>query len=320
MSETSLTTGYVETPMYFEAGDHTLFGVLTMPPEGRARTGLIILPGAGSPLTVNRNRISVRICREITAFGYAGFRMDYHGVGDSTGSVEEFRLDRPFVKDVAAAVGRLRALGVERVVLVGSCFGARTALSAAEKLDNIDAVILIASALRDYKFGEVKPLVTARSWSLGRYLRAMMKPSRIKGLFDRRMRRTYGLYARSKLRFMAARVPGIRRTVASKATANEEVSPAFERPLRALVARGVAVRFVFGAEDGFYTDEFRTAAAGTLADVLDERRGVVQLAVLPGRLHGFTTLAVQDAVVDEIVGWVADHPVEEGRATADAGS
>lgn len=317
MSKTEVQTTYIETPVYFDAGDHSLFGVLTLPPDGRARTGLIILSGGGALLTVNRNRMSVRICREVADLGYAGFRMDYHGAGESTGSIGEFSLDRPFVEDVAAAVRYLRTVGVERVVLAGSCFGGRTALSAAPTLDNVEAVILIATALRDYPFGEGMSLVKARKLSIGRYVREMLRPRRIKGLFHRRVRRTYWLYARNKLRVMAARVPGIRRTVASKPTGTEEVSPSFERPLRELVGRRVPVRFLFGEEDGFYTDEYRTAAAGSLADVLDERRGSVELAVLPGRLHGFTTLAVQDAVVDEIVRWAAAHPPADFPATED---
>jgi hypothetical protein len=65
------------------------------------------------------------------------------------------------------------------------------------------------------------------------------------------------------------------------------------------------VRFIYGDEDGFYQDEYRTAAAGPLADVLDEHRGLVEVSVLSGRLHGFTTVATQDAVVEDIVGWAA---------------
>jgi hypothetical protein len=148
----------------------------------------------------------------------------------------------------------------------------------------------------------------------------MVRPSRIKSLFHARMRRTYGRYARSKLRVMASRVPGLRRAVASKPTGTEEASPSFERPLRAIVERGVTVRFVYGEEDGFYTDEYLTAAAGSLADVLDERRGVVQLAILPGRLHGFTTVASQDAVVEEIVRWAAANRPNGDAASPSEGS
>jgi pimeloyl-ACP methyl ester carboxylesterase len=307
MSDVALTTSYVETPVFFEAGADTLFGLVTLPREGRARTGLVILTGAGTPLTVNRNRMSVRICRELAALGYAGMRIDYHGVGDSTGAIEEFRLDRPFVEDVRGAVECLRRAGVERVILAGSCFGARTALSAAAELDNVDAVILVASALRDYALGENKSLNYARNKSFARYARVALRPSTLRGLFHGRTRRGYAKYARGKLRVTAAKLPGLRRLVRARPTATEEVAPSFERPLRTLVDRGVLVRFIYGSEDAFFTDEFRTAAAGRLADVLGGGRDAVEVSVLPGKLHGFTTVEIQDSVVDEIIGWAAAY-------------
>jgi pimeloyl-ACP methyl ester carboxylesterase len=314
MSEAVVKTSYIETPVFFDVGQDTLFGLVTLPRNGTARTGLIILSGAGTPITVNRNRMSVRICRELAARGYAGFRLDYHGVGDSTGFIDEFRLDRPFVDDVTAAVECLRGLGVERVILAGSCFGARTALSAAVQLDNVDAVILVASALRDYALGERKSLNQARNWSLARYIGEALRPSRLKGLFHRRTRRVYATFARGKLRVMVSKVPGVGRLFSLKPTATEDVAPSFEQPLRTLVERGVAVQFIYGAEDGFYTDEYRTAAAGPLADVLGEERGAVGVSVLPGRLHGFTTVATQDAVIEEIIGWTTERRPGNGRA------
>jgi hypothetical protein len=115
---------------------------------------------------------------------------------------------------------------------------------------------------------------------------------------------------------MSARIPLLRRA-AKKPTAIEEVAPTFEKPLRTLVDRGVAVQFIYGTEDGFYTDEYLTAAAGSLADVLDESRGAVHLSVLPGQLHGFTSVVIQDAVIDEIVGWVAAHRPADEPVVAD---
>jgi pimeloyl-ACP methyl ester carboxylesterase len=315
MSKTEVMTSYVETPVYFQAGDDHLFGMVTMPREGVARTGLIILTGAGTPLSVNRNRMSVRLCRELAALGYAGLRMDYHGVGDSTGTIDEFRLDQPFAVDVAAAVGCLKQMGVEKFVLAGSCFGARTALASAAEIDDVEAVILIASALRDYALGERKAMKTAQNWSLAKYAREGMRPANLRGLLHARTRRTYLKYLRSKLRLMIAKLPGGRR-LSSKPAPIEDVSPSFERPLRSIVDRGIHVRFIYGDEDGFYKEEYREAAAGALADVLDERRGLVEVSVLSGRLHGFTTVATQDAVVEDVLGWAAAWRERDGGAAS----
>jgi pimeloyl-ACP methyl ester carboxylesterase len=316
MSRTEVMTSYVETPVYFQAGEDHLFGMVTMPRQGGARTGLIILSGAGTPLSVNRNRMSVRLCRELAALGYAGLRMDYHGVGDSTGAIDEFRLDQPFAVDVAAAVGCLRQMGVERFILAGSCFGARTALASAAEIDDVDAVILIASALRDYALGERKAMKTAQDWSLAKYAREGLRPSNLRGLFHARTRRTYLKYLRSKVRLMLAKLPGGRR-LSRKPSPVEDVSPSFERPLRTIIGRGVHVRFIYGDGDGFYQDEYRTAAAGPLADLLDERRGIVEVSILPGRLHGFTTVATQDAVVEDVLAWAAAWRARDGASASE---
>jgi pimeloyl-ACP methyl ester carboxylesterase len=306
MSDTALKTSYVEMPGFFDVGQDAVFGILTLPRTGGAKTGLIILTGGGTRLSVNRNRLSVRLTRELAALGYAGFRLDYHGVGDSTGSVDEFRLDRPFVADVRGAVESLRRAGVERVILAGSCFGARTALSAAAELDNVDGVILIATALRDYVMGENKSLNYARQWSFARYAQLAVRPSTLKSLFDARSRRTYAKYARSKFRVAKSRVPGLRRIGRSKPTATEEVAPTFEQPLRSVVARRIPVWFLYGTEDTFM-DEYHAAAEGRLADVLGGDKDLVRLTVVPGKLHGFTSVASQEVVIAEILGWAAER-------------
>jgi pimeloyl-ACP methyl ester carboxylesterase len=191
------------------------------------------------------------------------------------------------------------------VILAGSCFGARTALAAAAELENVDGVILIATALRDYIMGERKSVNYANQWSFARYARLGLRPSTLRGLFDGPTRRTYAKYARSKFRVVAAKLPVFRKLAGSKPSVTEEVADSFERPLRAVVKRGVPVWFIYGSEDSFYSDEYRTAASGRLADVLDEGHGPVRLSVLPGKLHGFTSVASQDVVIDEILGWAA---------------
>jgi pimeloyl-ACP methyl ester carboxylesterase len=319
MSAEPSKTSYQETPVYFDAGRDTLFGLLTMPRSGGARTGFIILTGAGTPLTLNRNRLSVRLCRELAGLGYAGLRFDYHGAGESTGAVEQFRLDRPFVRDVTAAVRCLQAHGVERVILAGSCFGARNALCTAAELDNVDAVVLIAAALRDYAMGEHKILGKARQWSLPRYAREGLRPSRLRGLWHARTRRQYFRFVRGKLRVMGAKVPWLRRFQAAKPTATEDVSETFERALRRLVERGAVVRFVYGEADTFYRDEFLPAAAGRLSDVLGRQSDSIEVAVLPGRLHGFTSVEAQDVVVEDIVDWMTRRrSTAESAGTHDA--
>jgi pimeloyl-ACP methyl ester carboxylesterase len=233
-------------------------------------------------------------------------RCDYHGTGESTGSVEQFRLDQPFVEDISVAIDYLRGAGVERVLLAGSCFGGRTALAAAARREDIAAVMLIATSPRDYVMGEHVSATNAVRWGLGRYLVEAARPRTLKGLFNARLRRSYAIHARTKLRLMTGALPGGKRRLEERPMGTEVVSPLFDRHIRSLGERGIPIQLLYGTEDDFL-HEFHTAAAGPLADVVQQAGGAIQVRTIPGKLHGFTSVAIQDAAIEEIVSWAAAY-------------
>ena len=131
MNDTSRVTSRSETPFYFPVGDETLFGILTEPSGDPSGTVAVLLRGAAQGPSAGRNQASARMCRRFAEEGMHAVRFDYRGVGDSTGTVERFRLDQPFEDDLKGATGWLRDRGMDRFALVGTCFGARTALACA---------------------------------------------------------------------------------------------------------------------------------------------------------------------------------------------
>jgi dienelactone hydrolase len=290
---------YVEEPVFFDTSRGRVFGIVSLPATGSPHTGFVILPGAGTPITVNRNRLSVRLCRELAALGYAAMRCDYHGTGESTGVVEGFWLDKPFTEDVLSAVARLRETGIRRVALAGSCYGGRCALTAAAQLEDVDALLLLATTPRDYERGERKSTKAAESWGLGRYLVEALRPRRIRGLFDPKFRRHYAKFARAKFRAMRSR---------DRAEEPEVVSRSYERPFRRLLQRGVPIVQLFGLDDSSL-EEYELAAAGPLAEALAAAPGLVEVRTIPGKIHGFLNPPVQDGVVDAIVAWARERAV-----------
>src|SRR5688572_5780835 len=88
---------------FIPAEDAQLFGVLTQPTVEPNGLCVIILLGGIFNLSVNRNRLTVRIARRLASQGYHVLRLDQHGVGESSGTVTESRLDKPWVEDVTAA-------------------------------------------------------------------------------------------------------------------------------------------------------------------------------------------------------------------------
>lgn len=150
----SLAEAHDEMPFYFPSGADMLFGVITSPVVEDSGFGILLLSGGVYVLSSNRNRMFVRLARILAGQGHRVLRIDYRGVGESTGIIDGYALDAPNVSDVRAAVDCLSAAGSERIVVVGSCFGARAALHAAVRYPSLAAMVLFACPLGDREKGE----------------------------------------------------------------------------------------------------------------------------------------------------------------------
>lgn len=182
-----------ESPVYFKAGDETLFGILTVPRNREIDTAAIMLTGRGFP-SYNRNRLSVHLGRRLADLGFATLRFDYHGVGESSGVVDGFDIDRPFVQDLRGAFDFLASEGLTRYVLIGSCFGARTALALASEIEGLRGLIMVAVPLHDDAGAELALRLSTRE-----SLKRGLSVRRIRRLFDARHRSRYLSVLRSKL-------------------------------------------------------------------------------------------------------------------------
>jgi pimeloyl-ACP methyl ester carboxylesterase len=310
------SSSYEEFPTFFDADGTTLFGIVTRPRSGAGRTGMVLIPGGGLPLNVNRNRVTVRMCRGLAALGYTTLRMDYHGTGESDGVVDRFHLGHPFVADVSAGIDQLRSLGLDRFVIVGlTCFGARTALATAAERDDVVEVVAMATPVRDFQMGEGHRLKAAMRRSVWRYAVEAVRPRTIRGLFDRRTRRQYRDHFRTKRKVVAARASRVLPGSASKpaTTEIEQVSPRLIRVLDRLVDRRVPMLWVYGADEEYY-QEFQAARTDGLKRVLDRAGSLVDVRTVPGKVHGLARLDVQDAVTEVLFEWAAARAATAGTA------
>ena len=104
---------------------------MTSAPAGVEPNGLaaVLLRGNGWRPSSGPRRTQVALARRLAAHGFTAVRFSYAGVAESGGeSSGVFRLDRPHVDDLGAVVAWVREAGL-RPVLVGNCFGARTAVA-----------------------------------------------------------------------------------------------------------------------------------------------------------------------------------------------
>lgn len=307
MSSRSTATAKSETPVFFQAGNETLFGILTRPATDAADTAVVLLRGGNQGTSAGRNGVSARLCRRLAHEGYYAFRFDYRGVGESTGTVERFRLDRPFGKDLEGAVRCLEDEGIERFALIGQCFGARTALAYASSLPGLEALVLMAAPVRDKEKDETGTSVLVGDRGLWHYVRRGLDPQVIRGLFDRRRRRMYARLAKAAWQGHSVR----RRQSPDHDGAIQTywVSPGFLASLEAVLRRRIPILFLSGTADPGHND-FHRALSGRLGEILREAGSLVDVEVLEGYLGAFADpkLQLQDQVIDLIAAWLARRP------------
>jgi alpha-beta hydrolase superfamily lysophospholipase len=125
-----------------DLGAPGLVGILTRP-SGASR-GTVLWLNSGSEHHVGPGRAWVEYARELALSGFSSFRMDFSGWGESPD--RDHAPGRPYDQhgtgEVAEAVGALREMGHQRVVLAGLCAGAWIGLRAALSVD-VDGVIAI---------------------------------------------------------------------------------------------------------------------------------------------------------------------------------
>lgn len=152
ISEQGQDAVYEDVPAFFAGGAETLFGVLTRPTGEPNGTTVTMLTGGGYITSTHRNRMYVTLGRRLSVHGYHSFRFDYHGTGESTGTVERFSLDQPFSEDVSGALRWIEAREPTKHVLIGSCFGARTVLSCSPGVAGLAGAVLISPPVRDFSW------------------------------------------------------------------------------------------------------------------------------------------------------------------------
>ena len=115
MTGALLSTGVLERPVFFPAEGNNLFGVLTEPEGPGNGVGVLLIQGGDTVnVSLHRNRLAVRLARNLAADGYTCLRFDFHGLGESSGDIGTLHLHNPFTEDAVAAAEVLHQFGDRR--------------------------------------------------------------------------------------------------------------------------------------------------------------------------------------------------------------
>lgn len=292
-----------ERPALVSVDDETIFGVLTCPTVAPNGVGVVVASG-GSTQSAGRNRIWARMARDLAGLGYHSMRFDWRGEGESTGRTVYYRLEEPLTSDLVGILDPLWEEQVSQVMMVGMCFGARTAMSAALELgDKVGGIALLAPPVRDFAKGERR---ISRPWSW--YLRRALTPRGLARLLRRDQRQGAAGILRQKWKRRNQVAPDGR----SRNPNAHRVSPHFLDQLDQLVARGVPVMFVFGEVDDFH-DDFKQGESGRLGEILRRAGDLITVRLVDARVHALVDRTEQDVVTDEITAWLERlrHPADQ---------
>jgi hypothetical protein len=217
-------------------------------------------------------------------------------VGESSGEVRTFRLSEPFTDDLNEVVRWLASdHGLDRIILMATCFGARTALASAPDIPGLEAIALFPAPVRDLTLGE-----RFSSYPITWYFRRLFKARTFKRLLNARFRKAYGKLFKSKVRRVGQ---GLRSPSDENAGRASDISPIFLKHLKAALARRLPIFLLYGDADSDYED-FDRALSGELGGVVTGAGSQLKLEVIKGHVHGLTDLENQDRVIELLTDWV----------------
>jgi pimeloyl-ACP methyl ester carboxylesterase len=295
---TTTATAWREVPAFFPAEDSDLFGIVTEPAERRRDVGVLLAWGGGPYPSCGRNGVRTRLARRLADRGHPVVRFDYQGVGESSGRARPVRFDEPWAADILAASRLLAAQGVDRIVLLGNCFGARNVLAAASRIEHLAGVALIGCPVLDMDHTEM----LAQRQSLGWHTKRALSARTVRNLAGPKTRRRYARILATKVRSMIrrlGRLPG-----GERASAPTAPSPGFLAPIRSLACRGVPLLFTYSTADPAWLD-FCRARDGELGRVLAPAGHLITLRPIEASVRDLQTeVALQNRVIEEVENWL----------------
>jgi alpha-beta hydrolase superfamily lysophospholipase len=150
--------------IYFDSGEHQLFGWFHAPPAGAmANVGLVICKPFGYEALCSHRGLRA-FAEAAAARGVPTLRIDYLGTGDSAEIDPQVDQLKAWTRDVISAVDELRRrTAVQHVCLLGVRFGALLAALAADDCAAVTSLILIAPIVSGRRY--LRELRTTRMFA-----------------------------------------------------------------------------------------------------------------------------------------------------------
>lgn len=298
-----LARAWAEKALKVPSACGDLIGIYTPPAPDVPPAGMCVLLLARPRFEYRR--MAVHLARLVAQEGFAAFRFDFHGWGDSEGETTLTNLEEPATEDLTAVIRHLGdALGERRFVLWGWCYGARTALAAF--VDEPDAITGLAFLSAPIDAAPASGVYNVRN--LARWLTDITQWRQL--IFSGRARRRAFDALRGMIRKALRRGGG---------SAEAALSPVFKEHFHALIRARARALFLYGAEDDEYSS-FRIAERDLFPKLDAVTRRRFEIEVWPGRVHSPLDVPRQQEIVARSVSWVRSlHPdaIRQGTAAGE---
>jgi pimeloyl-ACP methyl ester carboxylesterase len=154
----------------FKCKGYTLRGMEHVPDRATDKIPAVVLYHGFAATSIEPHRLFVKICRALEQVGFASFRFDFSGSGESDGNFENMTLSGE-VAEAHAIFERVKAdprIDSTRVSIVGiSMGGLVSSLVAGDRSIDVHRLVLLAPA-----GGQVRDLVENLLWDSGNYVQA----------------------------------------------------------------------------------------------------------------------------------------------------
>ena len=298
-----LERAQAEEPVTLLAPGGRLFGIYTPPdPAAPAAKHCVVL--FTRPRS-HRNRLWVEGARRLAARGFAAFRFDYHGSGDSEGESAFLNPNRPYRDDANAVLRFLRErFAQQRFLVLGACFDARTALSTfVDEGASVDGLVFFAAPVMELET-LVKAHADKQDWK--HLFRALGNPENWRTLRDP-----------ERWRYMATVVGRVAGGGARGGAKNDTpLADSFVEHFRALLRTQARALFIYGEADPEYIS-FRVALDTVFQRLSPEQRARFDIEIWPGDVHGFLNVPMQRRALERALDWLERfHPQSVAPASA----
>ncbi len=152
-----------EYPVFVPSGEERIAAVIAVP-EGTPRGLVLMLPGGGGAPRSQRYGMYTKVARSLAERGIASVRMEWRGIGESTGQARYSFKALPVEDSVTVARFALRVTGATQFGMAANCGGARTALLALPGVPEARAAVLMMLKPRSITRSQKPPVKRMKRW------------------------------------------------------------------------------------------------------------------------------------------------------------